>query len=67
MSTPGFVESLAILFRANRGYRLVTIANFGDGVAYFGFLALISPVALLLARRWLISGVSALRADPETS
>ena len=42
MKQPGFLESLGVLFRANRGYRLVTIANFGDGVAYFGFIALMT-------------------------
>jgi len=42
MEQTGFLESLRILFRSNRGYRLVTIANFGDGVAYFGFIALMT-------------------------
>jgi len=39
---PGPMESLKILFRASRGYWMVNVANFGDGVAYFGMLALMT-------------------------
>jgi dipeptide/tripeptide permease len=35
-------ESVETLFRASLGYRLVNVANFGDGVAYFGFLTLMT-------------------------
>jgi len=37
---PGFLYNIKILFTASRGYLMVNVANFGDGVAYFGFLAL---------------------------
>ena len=40
--TLGLRESLGILFKASRGYWLVNAANFGDGIAYFGFLALMT-------------------------
>ena len=39
---PGIVESLKILMGASRGFWLVNLVNFGDGIAYFGFLALMS-------------------------
>jgi len=39
---PTIRESARILFGASRGYWLVNIANFGDGVAYFGILALMT-------------------------
>ncbi len=39
-SHAGVLESIKILFTASRGYLMVNVANFGDGVAYFGFLAL---------------------------
>lgn len=39
---PTIRESVRILFGASRGYWLVNIANFGDGVAYFGILALMT-------------------------
>ena len=35
-------ESVTTLFGASRGYRLINAANFGDGIAYFGFLALMT-------------------------
>jgi MFS family permease len=35
-------ESIRILFGASRGYLLVNAANLGDGVAYFGFLTLMT-------------------------
>jgi len=35
-------ESVTTLFGASRGYRLVNAANFGDGIAYFGFLTLMT-------------------------
>ena len=38
----GLVESVKILLAASRGYWLVNAANFGDGVAYFGFLTLMT-------------------------
>ena len=33
-------ENIKVLFTTSRGYLMVNVANFGDGVAYFGFLAL---------------------------
>jgi len=39
---PTIRESLKILFGASRGYWLVNLANFGDGIAYFGMLALMT-------------------------
>jgi dipeptide/tripeptide permease len=39
---PSVIESFKILFGASRGYWLVNAANFGDGVAYFGVLALMT-------------------------
>ena len=39
---PTVLESIKILFGASRGYWLVNAANFGDGVAYFGVLALMT-------------------------
>jgi len=39
---PSLRESLRILFGASRGYWLVNSVNFGDGVAYFGMLALMT-------------------------
>jgi len=39
---PGFVESFRILFRASRGFWLVNSVNFGDGIAYFGMLGLMT-------------------------
>lgn len=36
------VETLRLLARASRGYLLVNWVNFGDGIAYFGFLALMT-------------------------
>ena len=87
-SQPGPMESMKILFRASRGYWMVNLANFGDGVAYFGMLALMTlfmelnvgmsangatssigmwliyglialilPIGLIVARRWLLRGV----------
>jgi dipeptide/tripeptide permease len=35
-------ESFTTLFTSSRGYLLVNAANFGDGVAYFGILALMT-------------------------
>jgi POT family proton-dependent oligopeptide transporter len=35
-------ESIKTLFSASRGYLLVNVANFGDGIAYFGFLTLVT-------------------------
>jgi len=40
--TPGPLESLKILFSASRGYWMVNQINFGDGVAYFGMLTLMT-------------------------
>lgn len=39
---PGLGERLRILFAASRGFWLVNQINFGDGIAYFGFLALMT-------------------------
>jgi MFS family permease len=39
---PGLRATLAALVRSSRGYGLVNLVNFGDGVAYFGFLALLT-------------------------
>jgi dipeptide/tripeptide permease len=39
---PGPIESLRILFGASRGYWLVNQINFGDGIAYFSMLALMT-------------------------
>lgn len=39
---PSIGKSLKILFGASRGYWLVNAANFGDGIAYFGMLALMT-------------------------
>ncbi len=39
---PGVRESLKILFSASRGFWLVNQINFGDGIAYFGMLALMT-------------------------
>ncbi len=39
---PGAIESLKILFSASRGYWMVNQMNFGDGVAYFGMLTLMT-------------------------
>lgn len=36
------IDNFKILFTASRGYLMVNVANFGDGVAYFGFLALMA-------------------------
>jgi POT family proton-dependent oligopeptide transporter len=38
----GIGEALRTLSRASRGFWLVNWVNFGDGVAYFGFLALMT-------------------------
>ncbi len=35
-------ESLSILFRASKGFWLVNMINFGDGIAYFGILTLLT-------------------------
>lgn len=35
-------ENLQILFTASRGYWLVNVVNFGDGIAYFGILNLLT-------------------------
>ena len=35
-------ESVKTLLGASRGYRMVNVANFGDGIAYFGFLTLMT-------------------------
>lgn len=37
---PGLIDRLRILFAASRGFWLVNQINFGDGIAYFGMLAL---------------------------
>lgn len=39
---PGLGDRLRILFAASRGFWLVNQINFGDGIAYFGFLALMT-------------------------
>lgn len=39
---PGLADRLRILFAASRGFWLVNQINFGDGIAYFGFLALMT-------------------------
>lgn len=39
---PGLADRLRILFAASRGFWLVNQINFGDGIAYFGFLTLMS-------------------------
>jgi dipeptide/tripeptide permease len=39
---PGLMDRLRILFAASRGFWLVNQINFGDGIAYFGFLALMT-------------------------
>ncbi|MBF0542875.1 MAG: MFS transporter [Candidatus Riflebacteria bacterium] len=36
------LESLKILFGASRGFWLVNMVNFGDGIAYFGVLTLLT-------------------------
>jgi len=41
-SRPGFIGSFRILFRASRGFWLVNSVNFGDGIAYFGMLGLMT-------------------------
>lgn len=38
----GLGESLRVLFRASRGFWLVNSVNFGDGIAYFGILGLLT-------------------------
>lgn len=40
--TLSLLDNFKILFTASRGYLMVNVANFGDGVAYFGFLALMA-------------------------
>jgi len=37
-----FLESLKILFGASRAFWLVNMVNFGDGIAYFGILTLLT-------------------------
>lgn len=39
----GFRESFSLLWRGKRAYWALNLANFGDGVAYFGFLNLLVP------------------------
>lgn len=39
---PGLLDRLRILFGASRGFWLVNQINFGDGIAYFGMLALMT-------------------------
>jgi dipeptide/tripeptide permease len=39
---PTLRERLTILFGASRGFWLVNAVNFGDGIAYFGMLALLT-------------------------
>lgn len=39
---PGLRETLRVLLRASRGFWLVNWVNFGDGIAYFGLLALLT-------------------------
>jgi len=39
----GFGETLGLLWRGKRAYWALNLANFGDGVAYFGFLTLLVP------------------------
>ena len=41
-SDPGLMDRLRILFAASRGFWLVNQINFGDGIAYFGMLALMT-------------------------
>ncbi|NLO92588.1 MAG: MFS transporter [Elusimicrobia bacterium] len=36
------IETLKILFGASKGFWLVNIVNFGDGIAYFGILTLLT-------------------------
>ena len=38
----GTWESIKILFGASRGFWLVNVVNFGDGIAYFGILTLLT-------------------------
>ena len=38
-----FGETLRLLWRGKRAYWALNLANFGDGVAYFGFLTLLVP------------------------
>lgn len=38
----GLRETLAVLVKASRGFWLVNWVNFGDGIAYFGLLALMT-------------------------
>ncbi len=35
-------ERMRVLVRASRGFWLVNSVNFGDGIAYFGMLALMT-------------------------
>lgn len=37
-----FRDSLKVLLRASRGFWLVNMVNFGDGIAYFGILTLLT-------------------------
>ena len=37
-----FWESVKILFSASRGFWLINMVNFVDGIAYFGILALLT-------------------------
>ncbi|MBI5244569.1 MAG: MFS transporter [Elusimicrobia bacterium] len=38
----GLKESIKILFQASKGFWLVNMVNFGDGIAYFGILTLLT-------------------------
>lgn len=39
---PGLIDNLKTFGRASRGFWLVNSVNFGDGIAYFGFLGLLT-------------------------
>ncbi|MFH1278036.1 MAG: MFS transporter [Candidatus Eisenbacteria bacterium] len=39
---PGLMDNLRTFGRASRGFWLVNSVNFGDGIAYFGFLGLLT-------------------------
>lgn len=41
-TAPTLRQSLGILLKASRGFWLVNWVNFGDGIAYFGLLALMT-------------------------
>ncbi len=41
-NAPSLRETLSVLVKASRGFWLVNWVNFGDGIAYFGLLALMT-------------------------